>query len=282
MLSLEAFLSLYEDSHEPKWLDYAEAAGDFAESWIWIWNLPMPIDADNAQLHWKRGVSTVGLQGITALHAGGADEYLDCAVALYARLYNYTHDSHYLDVTALLLHDTKSMVALPGRLYDMRGPGWQQENFGLGPSSRGRGVGSHRLWLPWISANHLHGINALEEYDPALFQRLTAKGLGGAEDASPVLSASEIARGAILLRFTHADGGLILKSPDRGAFRIAGADHVWFPAEAHLVNGTVVVSSSLVQQPSAARYDWSSSADAALTNSAGLPAKPFQTDQPPQ
>jgi len=174
LLSLEAFLALYEDSHDSKWLDYAEAAGDFAESWIWIWNLPMPADADSSLLHWKRGVSTVGLQGITALHAGGADEYLDCAVALYARLYNYTRDPHYLEVTRLLLHDTKSMVALPGRLYDMRGPGWQQENFGLGPGPRGRGVGSHRLWLPWISANHLHGINALEEYDPALFQQLTA------------------------------------------------------------------------------------------------------------
>ena len=114
-------------------------AGDFAESWIWIWNLPMPIDADDALLHWKRGVSTVGLQGITALHTGGADEYLDCAVALYARLYNYAHDPHYLEVTRVLLHDTKSMVALPGRLYDMRGPGWQQENFGLGPGPRGRG-----------------------------------------------------------------------------------------------------------------------------------------------
>ena len=179
LLSLEAFLALYEDSHEPKWLDYAQAAGDFAESWIWIWNLPMPADADDALLHWKRGVSTVGLQGITALHAGGADEYLDCAVALYARLYNYTHDPHYLEVTRLLLHDTKSMVALPGRLYDMRGPGWQQENFGLGPGPRGRGVGSHRLWLPWISANHLHGINALEEYDPALFQQLTANAAKG-------------------------------------------------------------------------------------------------------
>jgi hypothetical protein len=34
MLSLEAFLSLYEDSKDRKWLDRAEAAGDFAESWI--------------------------------------------------------------------------------------------------------------------------------------------------------------------------------------------------------------------------------------------------------
>lgn len=174
LLSLEAFLALYEDSKDAKWLDRAEAAGDFAESWIWIWNLPMPADADDAQLHWKRGVSTVGLQGITALHAGGADEYLDCAVALYARLYNYTRDPHYLYVTRLLLHDTKSMVALPGRLYDMRGPGWQQENFGLGPAPAGRGVGSHRLWLPWISANHLHGINALEDYDSVLFHKLTS------------------------------------------------------------------------------------------------------------
>jgi hypothetical protein len=174
LLSLEAFLSLYEDGKDPKWLDRAKAAGDFAESWIWVWHLPMPADANDAQLHWKKGVSTVGLQGITALHAGGADEYLDCAVPLYARLYNYTGDPHYLEVTRILLHDTKSMVALPGRLYDMKGPGWQQENFGLGPGPRGRGVGSHRLWLPWISANHLHGINGLEEYDPALFQKLTA------------------------------------------------------------------------------------------------------------
>lgn len=284
MLSLEAFLSLYEDSHEPKWLNYAEAAGDFAESWIWLWNLPMPIDADDAQLHWKRGVSTVGLQGITALHAGGADEYLDCAVALYARLYNYTHDPHYLEVTRLLLHDTKSMVALPGRLYDMRGPGWQQENFGLGPSPRGRGVGSHRLWLPWISANHLHGINALEEYDPALFLRLTRQSANvensavPAIDAGPVFSSAEVARGAMLLHFRWAEGGLVLKNSGRGVFAIAGADHAWFPAEAHLVNGTVVISSSLVQEPTAVRYEWSSAVDAALFNSAGVPAKPFRTD----
>lgn len=46
------------------------------------------------------------------------------------------------------------------------------------PGPRGRGVGSHRSWLHWISANHFHGINALEEYDPALFQifRLSATG----------------------------------------------------------------------------------------------------------
>jgi len=174
MLSMEAYLSLYESTKDTKWLDHAEAAANFAESWIWIWNLPMPLDADNAKLHWKKGVPTIGLQGITALAAGGADEYLDWAVPSYAKLYNDTGDRHYLEVARLLLHDTKSMLALPGRQYDMKGIGWQQEHWRMGPGRPGRGVGGHRFWLPWVSANHLYGITGLEEYDPALFRTLSA------------------------------------------------------------------------------------------------------------
>jgi hypothetical protein len=172
MLSMEAFLSLYDSTKEPKWLERAKAAADFAESWILIWNIPMPLDADDAHLHWKKGVPTIGLQGITARAVGGFDEYLDWAVPSYAKLYNYTEDPHYLDVARVLLHDTKSMVALPGRLYDLKGIGWQQEGWRMGPGGLGRGVGSHRFWLPWISANHLYGITGLEEYDPALFKKL--------------------------------------------------------------------------------------------------------------
>lgn len=173
MLSLAAYLSLYEATKDPKWLQHAEIAGNFAESWIWIWNLPMPVDADNALLHWKKGVPTVGLQDITAANTGSVDEYLDWAVPAYAKLYNYTKDPHYLYVARVLLDDTKSMVSIPGREYDMRGFGWQQENFRMGPGPRGRGVGSHRLWLPWVTANHLHGITGLEAYDAALFKRLS-------------------------------------------------------------------------------------------------------------
>jgi hypothetical protein len=170
MLSMDAFLALYESTREQRWLDRAKVAGNYAETWIWIWNVPMAIGADDAILHWKRGVSTVGLQGITARGPGGADEYLDWAVPDYAKLYKYTNDPHYLDVTRILLFDTKSMLALPGRTYDLLGPGWQQENWGLGPGRRG--LGSHRTWLPWVSVNHLHGITGLEEFDPALFRQI--------------------------------------------------------------------------------------------------------------
>lgn len=173
MLSMEAYTSLYEATHDRKWLDRACAAANFAESWIWIWDLPMPVDADNAQLHWKKGVPTTGIQGITALSAGGTDEYLDWAVPSYAKLYTLTHDRHYLDVARVLLHDTKSMVAMPGRLYDMKGPGWQQENWRMGPGGPGRGIGSHRFWLPWVSANHLHGIMVLQDEQPDLYRILS-------------------------------------------------------------------------------------------------------------
>ena len=174
MLSLEAYQSLYDLTEDPKWLDRAKAAANFAESWIWIWNLPMPADADDSQLSWKKGVPTVGLQGITALSAGGADEYLDWAVPSYAKLYKETGDRHYLDVALVLLHDTKSMVSLPDRLYDMRGPGWQQEHWSMGPGGGGRGWASHRLWLPWVTANHLNGIYGLEELDLVLFHQMSA------------------------------------------------------------------------------------------------------------
>jgi uncharacterized protein YyaL (SSP411 family) len=169
MLSLEAFLTLYENTKEPKWLERARAAGNYAETWIWIWNVPMPIDAKDSDLGWKHGVPTTGAQGITALASGGVDQYLSWAVPCYARLYKYTDDAHYLDVARVLLHDTKSMLALPGRTYDLLGPGWQQEHWSMGTN---RGVGAHRSWLPWVSVNHLHGITGLEEVDPALYRKL--------------------------------------------------------------------------------------------------------------
>ncbi len=175
MLSLEAFLSLYDSTKEAKWLDRAQTAATFAESWIWIWTVPMPLDADDTQLCWKKSAPAIGFQGITAMNPGSVDEYLDWAVPAYAKLYNLTKDSHYLDVARVLLHDTKSMVALPGRQYDMRGIGWQQEGWRMGSGGGGRGSSGHRFWLPWVSANHLYGITGLEEYDPALFKSLSEK-----------------------------------------------------------------------------------------------------------
>ena len=169
MLSAEAFMTLYEDSKDDKWLQRARAAADYAETWIWIWNVPMPVGADPDLLGWKPGVPTTGVNGIGSNDVGGVDQYLDWAVPIYAKLYKYTGDEHEKDVAYVLLHGTKAMLALPGRTYDMAGPGWQQEHWRMNPI---RGIGAHRTWLPWISINHLHGVTALEEFDKELYEEL--------------------------------------------------------------------------------------------------------------
>jgi hypothetical protein len=169
MLSLEAYLALYENTKDAKWLDHARAAGSYAESWIWIWNVPMPIGANYSDLGWKPGVPTIGANGISTRDNDTVDQYLSWAVPSFARLYKYTNDEHFLDVARVLLHGTKAMLALPGREYDLKGPGWQQEHWHMGSV---RGVGAHRTWLPWISVNHIHGIVGLEEFDKALYQQL--------------------------------------------------------------------------------------------------------------
>ncbi len=72
-----------------------------------------------------------------------------------------------------------------------------------------------------------------------------------------------------------------LKASDGGVlkgFELAGVDHVWHEADAEVVDGTVVVSSSDVSFPLAARYAWADNPECNLVNGAGLPASPFRTD----
>jgi hypothetical protein len=169
-LSLEAYLALYEAMREQKWLERAEAAAAFAETWIYGWNVPMPEDADCKALHWKEGVSSVGFQLISTGHSA-IDGYMAFDVANYAKLYVYTGDPHYFDVAKILLHNTKQMLALPGRSFDFAGPGWQQEGWNLTPP---RGYGWHRHWLSWVAASHLTGIIESLEFDREVYQCLAA------------------------------------------------------------------------------------------------------------
>jgi hypothetical protein len=143
----------------------------------------MPADANDSDLHWKKGVPTVGYQGITVRSGGTIHVHLAWAMFLYAKLYEYTKDSHYLDVARILLHNTKAMLSLPGRTYSMPlngksvelGPGWVQEHWNMGPGSLGRGYGQPGKWLPWLATVHLYPITRLEEDNPALFKQLRTK-----------------------------------------------------------------------------------------------------------
>jgi hypothetical protein len=150
------------------WLQRAVAAGNFAETWIYIWNVPMPEDEDNTELHWKKGLPTTGIQLISTGHSL-TDQYMGFDVDKFAELYLKTGDDHYLEVAMILLHNTKIMLALPGREFDLKGPGWMQEHWSIAPT---RGFGIHRGWLPWVSTSQLNGIIELEELDEELYQTM--------------------------------------------------------------------------------------------------------------
>lgn len=167
-LSLEAYLTLFEATKDSIWLERAQMAANFVESWIYIWNIPMPEDEDNKNLHWKKGVSTIGLQLISTGHTL-VDEYSAFDADEFAKLWAYTKDIHYYEVSAILLHNTKNMVPLPDRPYDLNGPGWQQEHWSLAPI---RGYGLHRGWLPWVTCSQLNGIFGIRDFDRELYNKL--------------------------------------------------------------------------------------------------------------
>lgn len=175
MLSMEAFLAAFDLTGDRRWVDRAAVAADFTETWMYVWDVPMAVDAIEGELHWKKGVPTTGVNVVVIGGRGLVDQYLDWSAPAYARLAQLTGDRHYRDVARILVHNTKAMLALPGRTYDMVGPGWQQENFDL---SLRRGFGGHRAWLPWVSVHHLWSIVGTEGIDPSL---LTAPASSDAE-----------------------------------------------------------------------------------------------------
>lgn len=129
-------------------------------------------------------------------------------------------------------------------------------------------------------ANNNHPVNKQE-----VGRRLALWALysvyGGEEPASgPLPAGAKVEGDKIVVKFAHADGGLVAKDGDLKGFAIAGADKNWVWADAKIVGDTVIVSSLQVKQPFAVRYAWAGNpAGSNLYNGAGLPASPFRTDQ---
>jgi len=99
------------------------------------------------------------------------------------------------------------------------------------------------------------------------------------EYIGPAYASMNVVSNSAVLNFSHADGLAAHGDKVRG-FTIAGADGIFFPAEALIESNTVAVHAPEVSQPVAVRYGWANTPNVNLFNSAGLPASPFRTDVP--
>jgi hypothetical protein len=143
-IALDSFLSLYEVAREQRWLDAAERAGTFTETWLYGWNVPIP--RDERQVTFPPAKTTAGMSLIAVGHSG-ADIFLAFAPFAYERLAVYTGDPHFADVARVLAYDTRQFVDVGGSVgYAV--PGLVTEATTLAPP-RGHGV---NVWLPWCTA----------------------------------------------------------------------------------------------------------------------------------
>jgi sialate O-acetylesterase len=101
------------------------------------------------------------------------------------------------------------------------------------------------------------------------------------EGSGPYFQSMTVEGKAVRIHFTHADG-LVARGGDPKWFAVAGADHKFVWADAHVDGETVVVSSPSVTEPVAVRYAWADNPEGCnLYNGSGLPTAPFRTDDWP-
>ena len=98
------------------------------------------------------------------------------------------------------------------------------------------------------------------------------------EYMGPTFKSLRAENGTLRLRFTHLGGGLVIRGPKLVGFEIAGEDQQFYPADARTEGAEVVLSSSHVAKPVAARYAWADDPKCNLYNKVGLPAPPFRSD----
>ncbi|MFH4967003.1 sialate O-acetylesterase [Gaetbulibacter sp. M240] len=103
-------------------------------------------------------------------------------------------------------------------------------------------------------------------------------GFQGFDPESPSYDSMKLQNNGILLDFKNGNG--LYSYDDLKGFEIAGKDHVFYPAEAKIINGRgVFVSSPKVPNPEAVRYAWNNWVEASLYGTNQLPVSSFRTDR---
>ena len=97
------------------------------------------------------------------------------------------------------------------------------------------------------------------------------------EDSGPLYKGMAIDKNKAIISFDHNEG-LHAAGDKLTYFEIAGDDKVFYPAEAKIKDGHVIVQSKKVKSPVTVRFAWSNTATPNLFNGVNLPASCFTSE----
>ena len=103
-------------------------------------------------------------------------------------------------------------------------------------------------------------------------------GWDGLAYSGPIYKEMQVDGGKIQLTFSYAANGLSSFGKELTGFEIAGADRVFYPAQAEINADGIKVGSDQVPNPVAVRYAFKDWVVGSLYNVEGLPASSFRTD----
>jgi len=93
----------------------------------------------------------------------------------------------------------------------------------------------------------------------------------------PLFKAIQIEKNKAIVSFDFAEG-LYFKDKTSNQFELAGADGVFYPAEASIKNNEVILTSKKVSVPAKVRFAWGNTIQSDLFNKANLPASCFTSE----
>lgn len=99
--------------------------------------------------------------------------------------------------------------------------------------------------------------------------------------SAPVYNAYKIEGSKIIISFKHTGTGFLVHDAKHliKGFTIAGADKIFYNAEALIKGNTIVVYNNNINKPASVRYAWADNPkDADLFGKNGFPVAPFRTD----
>jgi sialate O-acetylesterase len=95
---------------------------------------------------------------------------------------------------------------------------------------------------------------------------------------NPMYKDMEVKGNKIVVNIINAPDGLEAKGTTVHELSVAGADKVFYPAEARVEGSRLIVSSKQVKQPVAVRYQFSNAGVGNIFSKSGFPLAPFRTD----